>query len=304
MRLLISCILILSILVNYISGHAVLVAPTPFSTNPSKTAQCGGGAKQTVAQITWCPNSSKTNRASWRIVVGDGEGAVTFRLATNGGTTDADFTTTLTSIVVGGREPKEVDTYYMDVTIPTGTTCTGADGICTLQAFTPTSKWYSCSAIKLDPAVCDKAPQETALVQYNIKATTNGADAVKFCDQVVNKVVLLPAGTILSEYDQKTQGVFKNNMLNPLVIGSNTSQCGDLYQKVLCDVSFPLAPGSDGKPVYQVTEKQCEDFIKVCGVDSHANLYPCSIYGDGNSSSLIVIPTLLIISILSLILMF
>ncbi|EAL66830.1 hypothetical protein DDB_G0281067 [Dictyostelium discoideum AX4] len=300
MRLLISCILILSILVNFISGHAVLVAPTPFSTNPSKTKLCGGGTKQTVAQITWCPNSSKTNRATWKIVVGDGAGAVTFKLATNGGTTEGDFTTTLTSKVLSGSDPKEVGTYYMDVRVPTGTTCTGTNGICTLQAYTESSGWYSCSAIKLDSSACDKAAEETALVEYNVQVKDN----VKFCDQVVNKVVLLPAGTQLGEYDQRTQGVFKNNMANPLVIGQNSSQCGNLYEKVLCDVSFPLAPGSDGKPIYQVTQKQCEDFIEVCDVVSHVELYPCSIYGDGNGSNLIIIPTLLIISILSLILMF
>ncbi|KAK5584194.1 hypothetical protein RB653_005802 [Dictyostelium firmibasis] len=299
MRVLILCILILSVLVNFINGHAVLVSPTPFSTNPSKTQQCGGGAKQTVAQITWCPRSDKSNRATWKIVVGDGAGAVTFKLATNGGTSAADFTTTLSSKMVGGGgDPKAVGTYYMDVVVPTGTTC---NGTCVLQAYTQSSGWYSCSTIKLDTSACDSTPKETSLVEFTVKTDSN----VKFCDQVLNKVVLLPAGTILQEYDLKTQGVFKNNMANPLVIGTNTSECGNLYEKVLCDVSFPLAPGSDGKPVYQVTYQQCQNFIKTCDVVSHVELYPCGVYDSENEGSkLIVVPTLLLISILSLVLMF
>ncbi|KAN0030909.1 hypothetical protein ACTA71_009556 [Dictyostelium dimigraforme] len=295
MRLLISCILLLSILVNYISGHSVLVEPTPFSNNPSKTALCGGGSKQTVPQISWCPDSTKTNKATWKVVVGDGIGPVTFRLATNGGTTEADFTLKLQSV---GPEPTTVGTFSYTVTVPTGTTCTGANGICTLQV-SSSSNWFSCSSIALNSSACNTAPKETALVEYTVTANSQ----VKFCDQVVNKVVLLPAGTDLKEYDNKTQGVFKNNMANPLVIGSNTAECGDLYEKVLCDVSFPIAPGSDGKAVYQVTRKQCDDFIEKCDVVSHADLYPCSIYGDSSSSS-IVIPILLIISILSMVLMF
>ncbi|EGC30989.1 hypothetical protein DICPUDRAFT_95627 [Dictyostelium purpureum] len=284
MKLLVLLLLAFIVLVN---GHAVLVKPTPFSKNPSTAQPCGAGTPQTTNTLGKICRG-KTNTFVWDVVVGDGTGKVTFKLSTKNDKNNFDVT-----LGTSVENPDKVGTFSLHVDIPKD----APEGNFLIQASSST-KWNSCSFVQVTDDCTEDENPTTEVLAF-------GTGDAKFCQMKLGKSVVVPVGTVLTEADDDTKAVFSRNMNNINVIGTNTSECGSLYKPILCDTTFPLAPGSDGKPVYQVSYDDCTSFIKTCDVSSHIDLYPCGIYKAGleNSSSKLTISAFFAILIFSIVLL-
>ncbi|KAI8804215.1 hypothetical protein BJ742DRAFT_742200 [Cladochytrium replicatum] len=272
---------------TYVSGHAVMLDPSPWNRSPSKSSPCGGVNPPTMASASWVAGAQVS--VTWSVIAGDGSGPVSFTIDQSGGT--ANFSRTLQPADSTGIFPAPaVGTYLYTLNVPRGLNCTGGgDGnnFCTLMAAS-SSNWFSCTYIQIfatAPPVPD-APPTPSCIKTN---TAQAGSFLTFCNFMNGQYVEVQPGFTASAVDQATSDTFKSYSANPNVFfnGNDTTNCQPRLKKALCELALPpctkasLSGDADATSKVRtdsvLCQETCNSTMAACGITvSHAALYNCS----------------------------
>lgn len=287
--------------VSSVMGHAVVVTPTPFNTNPSKTFGCGGAS---AGPLNVIPTGGTVN---WKLIASDGAGDIRMLIDPAGGgggafPTSYQGTPSASIITVGlsgGSTPSVVGTTYsFDFTLPSGLTCTGSSGgstsVCTAQ-ISSTSNWVSCfSFTKTAPTVSGSTG--TAVQQQGNCVTLTTA-MVPTCSQLVGKTVWVPLGSDVGDLDDGVRATMNQNLPNQNVFWNQpqsydvVTPCTTSYKDFLCAQALVPCNAAKTQPTstpygQQPCQSACKEFTCWCDLnDIHAFLYDCTTFNNAASDS-------------------
>jgi hypothetical protein len=262
------------LLLTFLSGlnaHAVLVVPAPWSTNPSKTSHCGGGNQPSIPAANFKRGATVT--LTWKVVAGDGAGAVTAQFDTTGG---QGFAAPV-NMPLTGATPTAVGTFTFTGTVPS-ITCTGTNSTCTLNLFS-SSAWFSCSTVQLtDTGSTGPPPPPTCVMPTTLP----------FCKSVDNQQILLSGGQKdPNAFDSSVFAAFNATRYNPAVFATpNAPGCLEAYTQFFCGFNYPLCSGAAPG-----CKNACWNTASRCGLlPAHVTLYDCDQYKQMDSDASGVCP--------------
>jgi len=212
-------------------------------------------------------------------VASDGNGAVTFTLDTSGGTSFGGGTRlTLINPVFPASG---TGVYFFNFTVPS-VTCTGANGMCTLQATSsPNSNWWSCSSIAIVTSAGSSTGGSQPTGTVVAASTLIKTPGVNFCHSTLllyseyGVVVSLPNGQTAAGIDATANSTYMQNVNNPNVFldGSNPT-CIIEYPQFLCTIMFVPVGLSQGS-----CQSICFNTMAACSLNpGESLLYNCGTY--------------------------
>jgi len=259
-------------LVAAAQGHAVLVTPTAFNTNPSTTFPCGvptiSAAMNSTAKATWVPGTNVT--ILWHLVAEDGDGSVYGAFDPLGGT---NFTVPAwTDSFTTAGAPKYFNKTF---TVPVGLSCLKSPTkLCSFRVYTAT-KWNSCTTV----GIATKASSDSEAPIVSECTPVPKATNLTFCN---GTNILIRSDLSPSDVNSEIVGTFNMNKINPLVFtNGNSPACQASYQQLLCSLNMPTCDPNSGQSLLgsSACHAQCAQTMNDCGlVQAHVNLYPCSSY--------------------------
>lgn len=270
-------------------GHAALVSPTPFNTNPSKSFTTGGVS---AGPLNIIPDGPRT--LSWRLIAGDGAGAIkmlvdpaglTTNFPTSNGATPA---ASLIQVPLTGADPTVVGvTYDYTYQWPAGLTCTGANGMCTAQV-SSTSNWVAGFSFSKTAPAAVSSTAGTSAAQVFSGGCVTAANLVN-CPMVNGKTIWVPTGADALDMDLTVAATMEQNLNNSRVFSNQpqsagvSTTCTRAYQRYLCGDAFMLCNAAGTQPIDTVTLRQpclqsCTEFTCWCDLNPiHADLYRCNL---------------------------
>lgn len=262
----------LLLVVTLVNGHAVLLTPTPFNTNPSTTRACGVAsvttAMMSTAQAAWTAGDEVS--ITWHLVAGDGAGLVQGGFDPLGGTSftvDAGIATQTTG---------SSGYYTINFVVPANLTCDQSPTkLCTFQVHSP--GWFSCTAVSITPKGCTNCDPPPA-PQLNCVSVTAGS--LSFCPSVTSALVTGSASP--SDINTELSNAYTTNLANPnvfVVPNATSTACKTLYQQLLCSMELPACNVSTGALIEgtQACRGLCQKTMEACGIQpAHIGLYDCS----------------------------
>lgn len=245
-----------------VNSHAVLMDPKPWNANPSTTRYCGGG---TPAAVTGSYTEGTISTITWKVVAGDGAGAVSAYIST--ATASSSFnpntvSSTTTKLTLVGSTPTTTGTFRFNMTVPTGLTCPQSG--CTLQV--GTTSWMSCATVNitakpttiLTTAGCTTASNLVTCNQLNGKSLANQATSFSDVDSSV-------ALTLLQDLPNK----------NVFTVGNNSAACNSAYTTYLCAKNFPVCGATTTNQ--GACNSRCNAVRSACVInETHTGLFPCN----------------------------
>lgn len=278
-NIILACIATMVIMmVSGVNGHARLVSPTPLNPNAVNSPPCGVAnmPANKVATATWVVGN--TAKVSWQKLAGDGGTSAYGWIDPAGGT---NFGTT--AAWTGAKDTNNgLITYDFVFTVP-AVTCTGPNGLCTLQVISNTGNWVSCAYVNI--TTCKDCPLPTE-GPPQCKKVGN----LNFCNQRSGSSVYIAASADASIIDAQALEAFNRNLANPNVfsIGNKSLTCKEDYKNFLCSDLLPTCPGTgQAYSSGSACRGQCKATMKSCGItELHQNLYDCEDYHlcEGESS--------------------
>jgi len=270
-------LLILAVCIVGVYSHAVLLQPPAWWRTASRERPCGGATYVSTPSATWPVGSTQTLK--WWIIALDGAGIMYGKINTEGGT---DFSPNNTKVMnvtiiqpVDGYRAQ--GSFYPNITVPK-VTCTGPNGTCTMQVFTPGGGgWYSCATLNITCPGCGAGKP------------ISGDDCVKaqglsFCASRNGDQVLVPDGQSALQIDNLVSKSYNQNHPNPNVFyNGNSSQCMTGYKEMLCELYFSRC----GNSTSTYTQQQCKKVINdQCNITAaHQYLYDCTVFPLGTQNS-------------------
>jgi len=284
-------VLILFVLVNLASGHAVLTSPKSWNPNPSTSSPCGAGrgSGQPVYEFT----AGVANNMVWKLIANDGNGPVNASISLIGSNspTAADFNAVKLGYVSDSTldrnsrvqsDPAKND-YALSVTIPRDITCTGPNNTCVLQ-LRSTTNWYSCLTfhITATPTPPADEPEKCAEISKG---------DIAFCPEVSGRIrynenpQLATVSSANSFASTTLNFTWSDNLKKAMFNSPNATGCPEAYRHFLCGLNFPLCGYSDSS-VDHTCKSSCAVMKQVCSLDpSHYGLYDCDALNNNDKDS-------------------
>jgi len=268
-------VFILMLVAALVHGHAVLLSPVPFNTNPTTTPKCGVAALTTAmtstAQDDWV--AGKETSVTWHLVAGDGGGNVYGAIDPLGGT---DFTVPLNfTLNTSGS-----NVYYtINFIVPAVSCANSPTKLCTVRFYT-SSNWNSCTAVSITPKDCTdcEAPPPPKL---NCVAVKQGS--LSLCPDVTAAQVRGSASP--TDINTELVTAYNTNLDNTNVFvipnTSVTGACKSAYKQLLCALDLPPCNVTTGELIAssQACRAQCRNAMDLCGIQpAHISLYDCNSY--------------------------
>lgn len=279
-------------------GHAALVNPVAFNSQPSKTFPSGGVGSGPLNIIP------VGGTVSWKLIAGDGAGPIRMLIDPAGVTSNfptsyaATPAASLITVDLNSGQNNVVGTTYdYPFTLPAGLTCTGTVGVntavCTVQ-ISSSSNWVAAfSFTKQAPP----AGSSTGAVQQQ---TVSGscvtvATPLTTCTYVTGQTIFVATGADTTSMDQGVAATLTQNLPNVNVFynqpqsPSVTTPCTEAYKRFLCAQTF--TPCANNQPITTTFQDQpcastCNEFTCWCDLNPlHAGLYRCSDYVNANRDS-------------------
>jgi len=288
-------------------GHAQLESPSAFNPSPSKTAKCGG---VNAGPVNTLP-AGALQTLSWKIIAGDGTGALSMMVDPTG--TTGNFPSVHNGALPAGSQAQVVtlteldgtpsavgSSYRHTFTWPAGLTCTGTIGgatnVCTAQVFS-TSDWVACFAfVTTAPVQAGGSSTGSAAVLGACEIATFQAGSNPLCSTVAGQNVFVPIGFTVDLLDTLARSTLETNLVNPRVF-SNAQEvpptglitsCYTCYVKYLCGDTFRLCNknGVITGPAAGACLSSCREFTCYCGLtEFHKSLYNCGKYSNAQFDS-------------------
>lgn len=281
-------------------GHAVVVTPAPFNTNPSKSFGCGGASAGPLNVV-----AGGRGQVNWKLVAGDGAGDIRMLVDSAGGGGGAFPTSyqgtpsaSITAVpLTGGSTPTVVGTTYTFDFDASAVACTGGAGgnVCTAQ-ISSTSNWVSCfSYTKTAPAQTGSTASQA--VTYQGSCVTITAGQLTTCNMLTGRVVWVPQGSDVTDLDAGVQATLVQNLPNERVFWAQpqsvdvVTPCTTAYKEYLCAQAMVPCNAAKTQPTTNIYGTQpcrstCKEFTCWCDLnDIHAFLYDCDTISNANFDS-------------------
>lgn len=249
---------VLCALVASALGHAVLRSPTPWNTQPSKTANCGGGTAPGSPSNSWYIGAGNT--ISWQVIAGDGAGPITVTITPG----DQNSFATQGTVLLADYPSPGVGSVTADIVVPANITCPARG--CYVQVRS-SSAWYSCSSVELLPAGTPIPPKPRQCL------TANG---LQYCTMLNSRKVGVAVGitaTDLPKYELSTASTFYQSVINNpnVIINGAEKKCQDALKTYACLDAFPACGET------RICSFWCNNLATNCQINAtHAALFDCT----------------------------